>query len=220
LLPAAKTPIVCYVTDRTAFAAETSARTVLERIRAAAQAGADWIQIREKDLSGAELLALVRDAVELVRSLGARIIVNDRLDVAQAAGAHGVHLGRASLPAADVARWRRDQNAPTDYLLGVSCHSLSEARDAEATGASYIFFGPVFDTPSKRAFGAPQGAAKLSEVCAAVEIPVIAIGGVNVGNAIECLKSGATGVAAVREFQGRTDVGRARKFVEAVKAKR
>ena len=96
-------------------------------------------------------------------------------------------------PRGEVVRWLRSGNAPADFLVGVSCHSLEEVREAENAGASYAFFGPVFDTPAKRAFGAPQGMARLEEVCRSVKIPVIAIGGVNEENAEECFRAGAVG---------------------------
>lgn len=188
-------------------------------VRAALAAGVDWIQIREKDLSSRVLLALVRDVIGAARSAAAsraKVIVNDRLDVALGAGADGLHLGHASVPASDVIRWCRSGNAPKEFLVGVACHSVQEALEAEAAGASYLFFGPVFDTPSKRTFGAPQGAARLAEVCAAVRLPVIAIGGVSAGNAAGCLRAGAAGVAAIREFQEMADSAHARKFVELV----
>ena len=138
------------------------------------RAGADWVQIREKDLPGRELLELARNAVAAANERPAakgvskpRVYVNDRLDVALAAGAAGVHLGGESAPAGDVVRWCRNGNAPSGFEIGVSCHSVEDAREAERAGASYIFFGPVFDTPSKREFGAPQGAERLAEVCEA-----------------------------------------------------
>jgi thiamine-phosphate pyrophosphorylase len=201
LLPAPKTPIICYVTDRKSLAEGEAGAGVLGKIRAAIAAGVDWVQIREKDLSGRELLGLAREAV--AAEGGARVIVNDRLDVALAAGAAGVHLGRESLGARDVVRWCKSGggNAPADFLVGVSCHSLQEAREAESTGAAYIFFGPVFDTPSKRGMREPQGIARLGEICRGVKLPVLAIGGVSEENASECIRAGAAGVAAIRMFQ-------------------
>jgi thiamine-phosphate pyrophosphorylase len=178
-------------------------REVAERIGMAAAAGADWVQIREKDLGAKELLGLVRQAVE---NRAARVIVNERLDVALAAGAAGVHLGRESVPVSEVVRWCRVGNAPPEFLIGVSCHGLEEAREAEAAGASYVFFGPVFDTPSKQAFGAPQGIARLAEVCRSARIPVIAIGGVDEKNAMESVRAGAAGIAAIRLFQELADM--------------
>ena len=205
-------PFVCYVTDRKSLGAAASTAEVLTKIREAFAAGADWVQVREKDLPARELLALVRDAVTTAKSTAgqersgeARVIVNNRLDVALAAGAAGVHLGGASLPASEVVRWCKSGNAPSEFLIGVSCHSFEEAREAEAVDASYIFFGPVFETPSKRPFGPPQGIARLTEICRGVRLPAIAIGGVNEENGAECLRAGAAGIAAIRMFQQARD---------------
>ncbi len=203
MLPALKTPIVCYVTDRKSLGAGEGGEGVLGKIRAAAAAGVDWVQIREKDLCGRELLGLVREAV--AGGGGARVIVNDRLDVALAAGASGVHLGRESLGARDVVRWCRAGNAAAEFVVGVSCHSLEEAREAEGADAKYIIFGPVFETPSKRGMGEPQGVERLSEICRSVAIPVVAIGGVSEQNAGQCIRAGAAGIAAIRMFQEARD---------------
>jgi thiamine-phosphate pyrophosphorylase len=176
------------------------ARSLRDPIRLAAAAGASWIQIREKDLEGGALTELVRLAVSVTRGTSTSVFVNDRLDVALAAGAAGIHLGEKSLPLEVVAEWRRT-SAKMDFLIGASCHSLESARVAEARGADYIFFGPVFATPSKAEFGAPQGIERLREVCASVRIPVLAIGGVNAENARACIAAGAAGIAAIRLFQ-------------------
>jgi thiamine-phosphate pyrophosphorylase len=208
-----KSPVVCYVTDGKALRPEAPLQNVAEKIRFAAAAGANWVQIREKDLSARELLQLAQGAVQ---SGGARIVVNDRLDVALAAGAAGVHLGRASVQAADVVRWCRAGNAPQGFLIGVSCHRFEEVQEAEASGVDYAFFGPVFDTPSKRPFGAPQGIARLGEVCRAVGIPVLAIGGVEEENAISCIRAGAAGVAAIRMFQESRDEKQLREWIARI----
>jgi thiamine-phosphate pyrophosphorylase len=176
------------------------AHTLHDSIRRAAAAGAGWIQIREKDLDSRSLVELARFAVAETRGSSARVLVNDRLDVALAANAGGVHLGEKSLPLETVTEWRRTTGR-LDFLIGVSCHSLESARAAERGGADYIFFGPVFATPSKAEFGAPQGTERLREVCASVGIPVLAIGGVNAENARECIAAGAAGIAAIRLFQ-------------------
>ena len=199
-------PIVCYVTDRKSLGSADPIESVLAKIRAAIAAGTDWVQIRERNLPARDLLALPRGAVEESGD-AARVIVNDRLDVAIAAGAAGVHLGEQSMPAREVIRWCRSGNAPPEFLVGVSCHSLEEAREAEGSAASYVFFGPVFDTPSKRSFGRPQGIARLAEACRSVRIPVIAIGGVNEENGVECIRAGAAGIAAIRLFQEPRDRG-------------
>jgi thiamine-phosphate pyrophosphorylase len=212
-LPHGRKPILYYVTDRHAYerahpaAGELSANSldsVRSAIQNAAAAGVGWIQIREKDLAGGALADVARLAVADTKETGARILINDRLDVALAANAAGIHLGEDSLPLEAVAQWRR-RAGKTDFQIGVSCHSLEAARAAEHGGADYIFFGPVFATPSKAAFGPPQGIEKLCEVCESVEIPVVAIGGITFENARECLAAGAAGIAAIRLFQDAAD---------------
>ncbi len=206
------------MTGRKSLAAGEGGESVLGKIRAAAAAGVDWVQIREKDLSGRELLALAREAVA---GCGvARVMVNDRLDVALAAGAAGVHLGRESLSVRDVVGWCRGGNAPAEFVVGVSCHSLEEAREAESAGASYIFFGPVFDTPSKRGMGEPQGVARLGEICRSVTIPVLAIGGVGEENAADCIRAGGAGIAAIRVFQDARDGAAMQDVVEQLRGLR
>jgi thiamine-phosphate pyrophosphorylase len=157
----------------------------------------DWIQLREKDLSARDLAALTRRSVELARGR-AKIIVNDRLDVAIASGAAGVHLGTQSLPVTEVVRWRAGHNHP-QFLIGASCHSAAEARAAQQDGADYIIFGPIFTTPQKS--GPPQGLPRLTEVSQILHIPVLAIGGIDESNASACIEAGAKGIAAIRLFQ-------------------
>jgi thiamine-phosphate pyrophosphorylase len=211
-LPAkASKPIVCYVTDRKILARDNSVGALIEKIRVAVAAGADWVQIREKDLQARDLLALVRDAVT---AGSARVIVNDRVDVALAAGAAGVHLSHASVTAREVVHWCRAGNAPANFLVGVSCHSLEGAREAESAGASYTYFGPIYETPSKIPFGAPHGVVELAAVCEAVNIPVIAIGGINESNAAECFRAGAAGIAAIRMIQNAPDANALSKTLE------
>jgi thiamine-phosphate pyrophosphorylase len=202
-------PVVCYVTDRKAFAGTDPIERVLDRVRAAVTAGVDWIQIREKDLTGRELLEFARKVVEAASDPGpsakVRVVMNERLDVALASRARGLHLGGGAAPATEVVRWCRRGNAPADFLVGVSCHSIGEARAAESAGASYLFFGPIFDTPSKQSWGPPQGIRLLAEVCRTTRIPVVAIGGVDERNAPECIGARAAGIAAIRLFQERRD---------------
>jgi thiamine-phosphate pyrophosphorylase len=194
-------PDIFYVTDRRALAGASPA-AVLEGIRRAIVAQADFVQIREKDLPANELLNITTEAMRLAAEIAAptRILVNDRLDVALTAGAFGVHLGQPSLPAPEVLEWCRARARP-DFLVGVSCHSVEETRAAETAGAHYVFFGPVFDTPSKRLFGPPQGLERLEAACRSVQLKVIAVGGVNELNAADCMKAGASGIAAIRLFQ-------------------
>ena len=188
-----------------------------ECVRRAVAASADWIQIREKDLDGRSLAALARFAVAEARSGSTRVLLNDRLDVALAAGAAGVHLGETSLPLERVIEWRRSSGR-TDFVVGVSCHSVEAAQAAERGGTDYVFFGPVFATPSKAKFGAPQGLVRLREVCGAVEIPVLAIGGVSADNARSCIEAGAAGVAAIRLFQDAKDEAEVVKRIRNLRA--
>jgi thiamine-phosphate pyrophosphorylase len=179
-------------------------------MEALASAGVDWIQLREKDLSGKELAWVTRESMRrgAAPSEGrgaARILVNDRLDVTLAERAGGVHLGENGLPVAEAKRLVEAHAPGEDFLIGVSCHSLEAAKSAAGDGASYLFFGPVFATPSKAAFGAPQGLGPLAEVCRSVSIPILAIGGVTLENAAACIAAGASGIAAIRLFQESPD---------------
>ncbi|HXP80621.1 MAG TPA: thiamine phosphate synthase [Verrucomicrobiae bacterium] len=217
-MPPGRKPILCYVTDRRALEVARippdsppgepvpiRAGTLHDSIRRAAAAGAGWIQIREKDLDARSLVELARFAISETRETSVRVLVNDRLDVALAANAAGVHLGENSLPVEVVSEWRRSSGR-LDFLIGVSCHSLESALAAERGGADYIFFGPVFATPSKAEFGAAQGTERLREICASSGIPVLAIGGVNLENMRACVAAGAAGIAAIRLFQDAADM--------------
>jgi thiamine-phosphate pyrophosphorylase len=198
---------LCYVSDQKALQASADGPLeLLERIENAGRAGVDSIQIREKDLSATALYRLVREAIDRVPPT-CRILVNDRLDVAIAADAAGVHLGEQSMPVEEAKRFLVEGKVPGDFLIGVSTHSLESARSAEKAGADYALFGPVFETPSKLAFGAPQGIARLAEVCRAVRMPVIAIGGITEQNLVACMDAGAVGIAAIRLFQDSADLG-------------
>jgi thiamine-phosphate pyrophosphorylase len=201
------------VTDRKVLPGDKTVSELVDKIREAAAAGVDWVQIREKDLPVRELFELVKEAVTLA---SVRVIVNDRLDVALTARAAGVHLGHTSVPAREVVAWCRAGNAPADFLVGVSCHSLEGAREAETAGASYTYFGPIYETPSKIPFGKPHGVDELAEVAKAVRIPVIAIGGVNESNAAECIRAGAAGIAAIRLVQDAPDAPVLKKVIDAI----
>ncbi len=172
----------------------------LQKIEQAANAGVDWIQLRERDLSGREMAEFAERAIARAGSRSA-VLVNDRLDVAFAVGASGVHLGEHSLPADEARRFLSQRCAPENFIVGVSAHSLEGALQAEQKGAEYVIFGPVFATPSKAGFGKPQGVPRLQEVCQRLTIPVLAIGGITADNAKDCLAVGAAGVAAIRLFQ-------------------
>jgi thiamine-phosphate pyrophosphorylase len=183
---------LCYITDRRAL----EPRLLLPRIQEAIRVGVDLVQIREKDLATRELLGLVGAAVDAARETTTRLVVNDRLDVALAARAAGVHLGTQSLPTRVVR-----ELVPRDFLVGVSCHSLEEAVRGEMGGADYVVLGPIFETPSKLPYGSPLGLAKLREVAARVRVPVLALGGITVERARTCLEAGAAGVAGISLFQ-------------------
>ncbi len=207
--------MLCYVTDRHALpVAEPgdSLAALTQKIEQIVAADVDWVQIREKDLKASELASLTRQALRSAagssarRSSATRVLVNDRLDVAIAERADGVHLGERSLSAEDAKHLTRLRLTSTEgFLTGVSCHSLKSAQAAERSGADYIFFGPVFATPSKASFGPPQGTELLQEVCRTVSIPVLAIGGITPENAGSCCDAGAAGIAAIRLFQDAVD---------------
>jgi thiamine-phosphate pyrophosphorylase len=193
-------PILCLVTDR------RSARGALpELVAAAVRGGVDWVQVREKDLDGAPLLALVREIAAAARaaSPSARLIVNRRLDVALAAGADGAHLGFDALPLGEA---RRLLASPA--LLGVSAHSADEVRDAARAGASYAHLAPIFPPYSKPASRAPLGLPALAEAARA-GIPVIAQGGIDARRAGACIRAGAAGVAVTGELCAASEPERA-----------
>ena len=207
--------VVCYVTDRRSLPLATSSDAIpmlLKSISAVAAAGVDWIQLREKDLGGRDCFHLASAAMQVVRqqALRTRIIVNDRVDVALAAGAGGVHLSENGFSVPDarrlVTRFAQGSGKPLDFLIGVSCHSLGAALGAARDGADYIYFSPIFHTPSKAFYGPPQGVDRLRQICKVVSIPVVAIGGITIENTASCYAAGAVGVAAIRLFQHAADL--------------
>jgi thiamine-phosphate pyrophosphorylase len=181
--------IRCYITESRTLASES----LLDAIARNLAAGIEWIQIREKDLSARALFQLVEGALKLPNPHATKIIVNTRADVALAAGAAGVHLPSGSPPARF---WRRPGS-----LVGVSCHSVDDVRQAEVEGADYVVFGPVFAPLSKSSGLEPRGLEGLAGAAAAVRIPVLALGGVTKENCDACVSAGAAGVAAISMFQ-------------------
>ena len=185
-------PIICLVTS----GRMTGTTESLEWIAEAAGAGADLIQVREPALNDRALLSLVRSAIAAAAGTSTRIVVNDRLDVALAADAHGVHLRSSSLRASGARRL-----APGGFLIGRSVHSADEADQAEREGGcDYLIFGTVFASGSKPEGHHVSGLAELQAVCARVALPVLAIGGITPATAREAARAGAAGVAGIGVF--------------------
>ena len=184
------------VTDR----AWVGRQTLCQQVEAALQGGVTCVQLREKHLDRDAFLAEARQICALCRRYGVPFIVNDDLDVALACGADGIHVGQDDIPAAEVRR-----RAGRRLIVGVSAHTPEEARLAEAAGADYLGAGAVFGSATKTdaSLLTPAG---LQAVCAAVHIPVVAIGGVNAGNILQLQGSGAAGAAVVSGIFGAPDI--------------
>jgi thiamine-phosphate diphosphorylase len=193
-------PVVCVITDRRRLAGAEDA--LVQRVAAAAAAGVDLVQIRERDMEARDLSRLVARCVGAVGKTRTRILVNDRLDVALTAGAHGVHLRGDSMPAS-----RARSLAPIGFLIGRSVHAGAEAVAAAADGGlDYLLFGTVFATASKPGYE-PAGVAALADVAAAVNLPVLAVGGVSPETVTQLAGTGCAGFAAIGWFaDGRMDV--------------
>lgn len=172
-------------------------KQILEQVSAAVDAGIDLIQIREKRLTARVLFELATRASALTRGSPTRLLINDRVDVAKAARADGVHLTTQSIDAETVRNTFGEE-----FLIGVSTHSLAEARVARDSGADFIVFGPVFETASKREYGAPLGVERLAEAAHGFAgFPVLALGGIASENVATCLEAGASGIAGISLFR-------------------
>ena len=179
---------LCLVTDRT----QTRGRDLVAVVGECLAAGLPAVQVREKDLGAADLAFLCRRLLAPARDVGAMLVVNDRVDVALAVGAGAVQRTHASLPVDDIRAI-----AGRRLRIGASVHSLQDALDAELEGADWVTYGPVYETPSKRPYGPPQGLERLAEVARGLRIPVIAIGGITPERVKEVREAGARGVAAI-----------------------
>jgi thiamine-phosphate pyrophosphorylase len=167
-------------------------RTLIDVVRAACEGGVRAVQLREKDLTADELFPLALELRTLTRQYGARLVINDRIDLALAAEADGVHLGGHSLPTA-AAR----SILGSERLIGVSTHSLEDIAEASRNGADFVTFGPVYSTPSKAAYGKPAGLDLLSAACGASPLPVFALGGITPERVGAVVAAGAGGVALI-----------------------
>lgn len=185
------------ITDVTIREGITHTRIAMEAVAG----GADVIQLRDKDMSGRKLLATAREIRHITRNAGRLFIVNDRIDIAMASGADGVHLGQDDLPLAEARNLVHD-----DFIIGISVGSVYEAVDAEKAGADYVAVSPVFSTGTKKDAGAGLGTQRITAIRQRVSIPVIGIGGIRKENIHEVLQSGADGVAVVSAIIGTGDI--------------
>jgi len=209
-------PPVVVVTDRSRFPAaapgEAFSPEEWRALAAAIAGGPGALQLRDKDLAGGFVYERAERLRELCRRAGVKLLVNDRVDVACAVGADGVQLPAAGIAPADARRL-----LPAGAIVGRSLHSAAEIPDA--AGADFVVYGPVFETPSKRAYGPPQGLDALTGVCRASEIPVVAIGGIDDARAPEVRSAGAAGIAAIAAVLGAPDPAAAvRRLVAAFAA--
>jgi thiamine-phosphate pyrophosphorylase len=194
------------ITDRKLITRYTSLITAVSQ---ALSGGVRAIQLREKDLETRELLKLTFKMRELTYKYDAKLFINDRFDVALAAGADVVHLTQNSIPAEEVRKTVRKK-----LLIGVSTHSLKEAKDAEKEGADFITFGPVYRTQSKIKYGRPVGLDALRQVCRQMKLPVFALGGIKTGRIKKVQDAGAYGVSMISEiFKADNIKQRARELV-------
>ncbi|MCW5893528.1 MAG: thiamine phosphate synthase [bacterium] len=201
--PVPAVPSLLLVTDRRAC----GGRDLADVVAAACDAGLPAVQLREKDLCGRALYVLAERLRAVTARRRALLLVNERIDVAVAVGADGVHLGAGALAVPDARTL-----LPAGALVGVSTHAPEELA---ATDADYAVFGPVWETPSKRAFGPPQGVARLRAAVAAACVPVLAIGGVEVATAATARAAGARGVAVIRGILAADDPAAATRALHA-----
>lgn len=186
------------ITDRTLFQDETAMFRGLEQ---ALQGGVKALQLREKDMDTRGLLSLAYRLRELTGRYRARLFINDRLDIALAVDADGVHLGNSSIPVAAARKVAGER-----MLIGRSTHGLAEAVEAEKSGADFITLGPVFETPSKKQYGEPLGLSMLQKVTSGVALPVFAIGGIKEAGIRDVRAAGAQGIALISGILASDDI--------------
>ena len=179
---------LCLITDRS----QTQGRDLLWVLEQALDGGVKAVQVREKDLGGKELFELAEKSRRLCNRYNARLFINDRIDVALAVEADGVQLGKNSIPIDSARKLLGPQK-----LIGASVHALIEATEAERSGADFILFGPVYFTPSKAAYGPPQGLTALKQIVEKISSPIYAIGGIKPQNIEETKRTGIRGVALI-----------------------
>ncbi len=202
-------PHLYLITDRKACGGIPALLDIAGRVADALPPGSLAVQVREKDLPPRDVIALARALVARLAAHGAPVLVNERFDLAIAAGAAGVHLSTFGMPPADV-------RGAYDGLVAVSTHSPAELAALCPGDADFAVFGPVFDTPSKRPYGPPVGIDALRRAVAASPIPVVALGGIRTGNAGLLAGTGAAGIATISAVLGAPDpVQAARVLLEA-----
>lgn len=190
-------PRLCLITDRRLV----RKGTLTSAVKAALDGGVRMVQLREKDLPIRDLLSLAEEMRHLTRTYDTLLFINDRLDVAICAEADGLHLPQNGLPVEGI-----KPVLPAGMRVGVSTHSVAEAKEAEAGGADFITFGPIYETPSKAVYGKPVGVAALNEVCGSVKIPIYGLGGIAAGQIEEVFSAGAYGVAMISAILGQEDI--------------
>ncbi len=187
---------VYLITDRTLLPEDQ----FLAGIEAALKGGVRALQLREKNLPENELRSLAKNVLKLAQKYNARLFINHRAELAHDIGADGVHLTESSVAV------RRVRKQYPDLLIGKSTHSLQGAIRAQHQGADFVTFSPVYDTPSKQPYGSPQGLEKLKQVCAGLDIPVLALGGIDLSRITPVRKHGAFGVALIRGIWNSPDI--------------
>jgi thiamine-phosphate pyrophosphorylase len=191
-------PRLYLITDRHLAGGSGPLLDILSLVAASLPPGEMAVQIREKDMTPRELIELVRAVVQRMEPRNVPVLVNDRLDIAIAAGAAGVHLGSSGLAPSSV-------RAAYSGTVAISTHSALELTGLAPTDIDFAVFGPVFDTPSKRPFGLPVGIDALRVAAASSPVPVLALGGINAGNAQLLANSGAVGLAVISAIMTASD---------------